>query len=111
MFSVPAVGVEIEKFICERYGSAADRYEKFNEEALQGDTPAKKIMLGVISRFKERFDQHTGVERLVLSGGPSEGRAWHIFLEEILRVPVEVSPYHSYTGAVGAAQIAGGVSQ
>ena len=109
MFSVAAVGVEIENFICERYGSSSDRYEMFNDEALQGDTPAREKMLEVIRRFKERFQQHSGVSRIVLSGGPSEGKAWHKFLEKELRVAVEVSPWHSYTGAVGAAQTAGDI--
>lgn len=109
MFSESAVGVEIETFICSRYGNTPERYELFNDEALQGENPARAMMLDVIRRFKKRFEQHPGVDRLVLSGGPSEGKAWHRLLEEELRVTVEVSPYHSYTGAVGAAQIAGGI--
>ena len=109
MFSVAAVGLEIENFICQRFGRNSRRYEMFNDEALQGETPSKQKMLEVIRRFKERFDQHSGISRVVLSGGPSEGRAWHKFLEKELGLPVEVSPYHSYTGAVGAAMIAGGI--
>ena len=69
------------------------------------------MMLSVIRRFKERFDRHAGVERIVLSGGPSEGKTWPKLIEECLKVKVEISPYHSYTGAVGAAQLAGGVMQ
>ena len=109
MFSIPAVGVEIENFICERFGNTADRYEKFNDEALAGDTPSRQLMCRIIDRFKERFDSHPGIRRVVISGGPSEGRAWLALLKEKLPVTVEVSQYHSYTGAAGAAQIAGGL--
>ena len=111
MFSVAKVGVEVEDFICGRYGKSPTRYEEFNEEAAKDGTPARQMMLAVIGRFKERFDQHSGVNRIVLAGGPSEGKTWPILIEECLRVKVEISPYHSYTGAVGAAQIAGGIIQ
>ena len=109
MFSIAKAGVETEEFICGRYGNTPDRYERFNEEALAGKNPARALMLDVIGRFKERFDQHRKVSRLVVCGGPSEGAGWLKFLEEKLEVPIEVSPFHSYTGAVGAAQIAGAV--
>ncbi len=109
MFSIPAVGVEIEDFICRHFGRGCDRYEKFNDEALAGDTPSRALMNRIIDRFKERFDQHPGVKRVVISGGPSEGRGWLKYLKEKLGITIEVSPYHSYTGAVGAAQIAGGL--
>ena len=109
MFSIPAVGVEIEDFICSRFGRECDRYEKFNDEALAGDTPSRALMYKIIDRFKERFEQHPGVSRVVISGGPSEGRGWLKYLKECLGITIEVSPYHSYTGAVGAAQIAGGL--
>ena len=65
-------------------------------------------MCQVIDSFRERFVQHSGIDRIVISGGPSEGRGWIKLLQEKLGVTVEVSPYFSYTGAVGAAQIAGG---
>ena len=89
----------------------AQRYEEFNSEAEKAGSPAHEMMLSVIRRFKERFDRHAGVERIVLSGGPSEGKTWPKLIEECLKVKVEISPYHSYTGAVGAAQLAGGVMQ
>ena len=108
MFSVSEVGVLIEDFICERFGRDKERYEKFNDEALAGDTPSRKLMCQVIDSFRERFVQHSGIDRIVISGGPSEGRGWIKLLQEKLGVTVEVSPYFSYTGAVGAAQIAGG---
>ena len=108
MFSIAEVGVQIETFICERFGKEKDRYEKFNEEALAGDTPSRDLMCSIIARFKERFDQHPGVDRVMISGGPSEGKGWLQLLREKLGVTIEVSPYVSYTGAVGAAQIAGG---
>ena len=109
MFSIPEVGVEIEKFICDRFGKSSDRYDKFNDEALAGETPSRALMCSIISRFKERFDQHPGVSRVVISGGPSEGRAWIELLRKMLGIRIDVAPWHSYTGAVGAAQIAGAV--
>ena len=109
MFSLAKVGVEVEQFICNRYGNRPQRYDEFNSEAEKAGSPAHEMMLSVIRRFKERFDRHAGVERIVLSGGPSEGKTWPKLIEECLKVKVEISPYHSYTGAVGAAQLAGGV--
>ena len=109
MFSIPEVGVEIERFICDRFGNCSDRYEKFNAEALKGDTPSREVMCSVIDRFKTRFDEHFGIRRVVISGGPSEGRAWIELLREKLGIQIDVAPWHSYTGAVGAAQIAGAV--
>ena len=111
MFSLAKVGVEVEDFICGRYGNRPRRYEEFNSEAEKAGSPAHEMMLSVIRRFKERFDRHAGVKRIVLSGGPSEGKTWPKLIEECLKVEVEISPYHSYTGAVGAAQLAGGVMQ
>jgi len=109
MFSIAKAGVKTEEFICGRYGNTPGRYERFNEEALAGDGPARELMLEVIGRFKERFDRHPKVDRLVVCGGPSEGAGWLKFLREQLDADIEVSPYHSYTGAVGAAMIAGAV--
>ena len=111
MFSIAKAGVETENFICARCGNTPDRYERFNEEALAGDGPARRLMLDVIGRFKERFDQHGKVSRLVVCGGPSEGAGWLKFLREQLDADIEVSPYHSYTGAAGAAMIAGAVTK
>lgn len=109
MFSLAAVGVEIETFICDRYGKTPDRYDKFNEEALSGDNPARQLMYSIIDRFKERLEQHPGIKRIVMCGGPSEGKGWLKYIREKISAPIEVSPYYSYTGAVGAAQIAGGI--
>ena len=111
MFSVAKIGVEAEAFIRARYGSAADRYDAFNAEARRAGSPAREMMLAVIRRFKERFDRHPGIRRVVLSGGPSEGETWRELIEDALKTDVELSPYRSYTGAVGAAQIAGGITQ
>ena len=111
MFSLAKVGVEVEDFICGRYGGSSSRYEDFNSEAEKNGTPAREMMLSVIRRFQELFDRHDGVDRIVLSGGPSEGKTWQKLIEECLQVKVEVSPYLSYTGAVGAAQLAGGIVQ
>ena len=111
MFSIAKAGVKTEEFICSRYGNTPGRYDRFNEEALAGDGPARALMLDVIGRFKERFDQHGKVRRLVVCGGPSEGAGWLRFLRERIDADIEVSPYHSCTGAVGAAMIAGAVIQ
>ena len=73
MFSIPEVGVTIEEFICRTCGTSADRYEKFNDEALSGATPARELMVSVIDKFAARLEEHPGVRRVVLSGGPSEG--------------------------------------
>lgn len=111
MFSVAKIGVEVEEFVRARYGAAADRYEAFNAEARRAGSPARETMLAVIRRFKERFARHPGIRRVVLSGGPSEGETWRELIENELKTDVELSPYRSYTGAVGAAQIAGGITQ
>lgn len=107
MFSIAAVGVEVENFVCNRFGNVADRYEKFNNEAIENDTPSRKMMLSVIDRFKKRLDTHPNIRRLVISGGPSEGKAWIELLRKEIDIKIEIAPWHSYTGAVGAAQIAG----
>ena len=111
MFSMAKVGVEVEDFICGRYGSRKSRYEEFNTEAEKNGSAAREMMLSVIRRFKDHFDRHSGVKRIVLSGGPSEGKTWPKLIEECLQIKVEISPYHSYTGAVGAAQLAGGITR
>ena len=106
MFSVPGIGLEIEQFVCDRYGQNAERYRAFNEEAKKAGTPARQKMQDVVLRFKERFQQHPSFRRVVVCGGPSEGETWPEVLEEVLGVPVELSPYRSHTGAVGAAMLA-----
>ncbi len=109
MFSLAQVGLEVEEFVVQRYGNITQRYELFNEEALAGSNAAENMMKSVIMRFKEKFDQHCNMQKIVICGGPSEGKAWRYYLEKYLNVAVENSPYASYTGAVGAAKIAGGL--
>lgn len=109
MFSLAQVGLEVEEFVCNRYGKTPERYNLFNTEALTEGSPAWKMMYSIIMRFKEKFDSHKNMHKIVISGGPSEGRAWQYYLEKYLNVSVEASPYASYTGAVGAAMIAGGM--
>ena len=106
MFSVEGIGVEIEDFILGRFGDAPDRYLAFNQEARQPDSPSRRKMREVVARFKERLDQHPPFRKVVVSGGPSEGATWPAVIEEVLRLPVELSPYRSHTGAVGAAMLA-----
>ena len=106
MFSVEGIGVDIEDFILGRFGDAPDRYLAFNQEARQPDSPSRRKMREVVARFKERLDQHPPFRKVVVSGGPSEGATWPAVIEEVLRIPVELSPYRSHTGAVGAAMLA-----
>ena len=108
MFSLGGVGVELEKFIVSRYGNVPSRYDDFNAEALSGSNPARDMMLSVICRFKERLDGRN-VRKMVMCGGPSEGAAWLKLIESQLKIELQVSPYQSFTGAVGAAKIAGGM--
>ena len=106
MFSLAGIGVEIEDFIVSRFGSDSMRYEKFNEEALKPGTPEEKMVLQVISRFREFF-RGRKFSRAVMTGGPSEGAAWRKHLHEQLDMDIEISPYRGYTGAAGAALTAG----
>jgi sugar (pentulose or hexulose) kinase len=107
MFSVARVGAEVEDFVLERYGFGAGRYEQFNAEALEDGTPARAMMQSVIDRFVTKLGGRRP-RRLVMTGGPAEGQAWPKLLKEALHLPVEVSPYRSYAGAVGAAMLAAG---
>lgn len=106
MFSLPGIGVEIENFIVSRFGNTPDRYEKFNEEALKPGTEEEKTVLTVIGKFKELF-RNRKFHRAVMTGGPSEGAAWKHHLHRCLDMDIETSPYRGYTGAAGAALIAG----
>lgn len=109
MFSLEGVGLEIERFVLEQYGNTAERYQRFNADALQADTPACRLMRSVIARFAECLGSRRP-RRLVMVGGPAEGTAWPKLAEEMLHIPIAVSPYRSYAGAVGAAMLAGGVT-
>ncbi|NLZ60662.1 MAG: hypothetical protein GX901_08370, partial [Lentisphaerae bacterium] len=44
--------------------------------------------------------------RIVMCGGPAEGKAWPIILQKTLQLPIQTSPYQSYAGALGAAMLA-----
>ena len=106
MFSVSSIGLDVEQFICARFGNAPDRYAAFNGEAKRDGSPSRDKMREVVSRFKARLDQHAPFRKIVVSGGPSEGETWPEVMEEVLGLPVELSPYRSHTGAVGAAMLA-----
>lgn len=107
MFSVSKIGIRVETFIVERYGEKEERYELFNEEALHSGTEANVLAMEVIGSFKQKMQNYPQkYNRIVLSGGPSEGKAWPILLEQALHLQIEPSPYSSYTGAVGAAKMA-----
>jgi len=106
MFSVAEIGRELAAFVLAHYGDAPDNYRQFNEDALKAGTESRAVLLRIIDRFREKFVCHPGMTRLVLCGGPSEGKAVPQLLESILGLPVTVSPYRSYAGAVGAAMLA-----
>ena len=107
MFSLAQVGREVEDFICGRYGFGASRHEDFNQEAKRIGTPAREKMDSVITRFRALLERRPRqIRHLVVCGGPSEGEAWPEAIESLLGIPVEVSPFRSYTGAVGAAMLA-----
>ena len=106
MFSVSSIGLDVEQFVCDRFGKGSDRYAAFNDEAKNDASPSREKMREVVSRFKVRLDQHAPFRKIVVSGGPSEGETWPEVMEEVLGLPVELSPYRSHTGAVGAAMLA-----
>ncbi|MBP5640658.1 MAG: hypothetical protein J6X55_14340 [Victivallales bacterium] len=106
MFSVSSIGLDVEQFICERFGNVPDRYASFNEEAKKSGSPSRAKMQEVVGRFKVRLEQHSTFKKVTVSGGPSEGETWPEVMEEVLGIPVELSPYRSHTGAVGAAMLA-----
>ena len=106
MFSVSSIGLDVEQFICTRFGNTPDRYAAFNIEAKTVGSPSREKMREVVLRFKARLDQHAPFRKIVVSGGPSEGETWPEVMEEVLGLPVELSPYRSHTGAVGAAMLA-----
>ncbi len=107
MFALSGIGVEIENFVQGRYGHTHSRYEEFNDEALARNTEARQLMRSVIDRFVAKLGTRRP-RRLVMAGGPAEGKAWPQLLEEKLRQPIEISSYLSYAGAVGAAKLASG---
>ena len=61
-------------------------------------------MLETIDKFKARLEGRP--RRLVMVGGPSEGKGWRHFLAERLELAVEASPFAKQAGAVGAAMLA-----
>ena len=101
------VGLELEAWIVERYGGSPERYRRFGDEALAGDGPARDKMLDTVTRFRAKAFPEAKFSRVVLAGGPSESPAWRKFLAESWQCKIELSPYKKYTGAVGAAIIAG----
>ncbi|MBQ6474270.1 MAG: hypothetical protein IJJ33_19970 [Victivallales bacterium] len=106
MFSVAEIGRELASFVLAHYGDSSDNYRQFNADALTAGTESRAMLLKIIDRFREKFVRHPGVTRLVLCGGPSEGESVPKLLEKSLGLPVTVSPYRSYAGAVGAAILA-----
>lgn len=107
MFSVSSIGLEIERFVCERYGDDGGRYERFNEEGKKEGTPAAELMDDVVQRFKVKLgDRH--FNRVVMIGGPSEGEAWAGHIESGLGIKPERCRYRNYSCAAGAAMIAAG---
>ena len=106
MFSIAKIGLDIEAWIRANFGDGADRYRDFNAAALQGDTPARRYMQSIITRFQTRLGDRRP-RRLAMAGGPAEGEAWPVLTHEILGIPIDIAPYHQHAGAVGAALIAG----
>jgi xylulokinase len=104
IFSIARIGLELESFIVSRYGDGADRYDLFNSEALATEGAARDLVLSTIDRFKSRLEFTP--RRLVMVGGPSEGKAWRHFIGERLGLTVEISPFAKQAGAVGAAMLA-----
>lgn len=104
MFSLAAVGIEIENFIKDHYGNASDAYDRFND-----DPEALPLMQSIVDRVTEKI-RLASPRRIVMTGGPSEGKAWRRLLLEKLPC-IEFSPQQSFAGAVGAAMIAKGVTK
>ena len=101
------VGLELEAWIVEHYTDAPDRYRRFSDEALAGDGMARAKMLDTVKTFRAKAFPEARFSRIVLAGGPSESPAWRKYLAESWQCKIELSPYKKYTGAVGAAIIAG----
>ena len=106
IFSVPQIGLRIEAWIGEHFGTGTDRYQTCNAAALAGDTPARRMMLEIIEIFATRLGARRP-RRLAMVGGPAEGAAWPTLLAHRLGLPVAVSTFHQDAGAVGAARLAG----
>jgi len=100
------VGLELEAWIVEHYGGSPDRYQKFGDDALAGDGPARNKMIDTVKTFRAKAFPEAKFSRIVLAGGPSESPAWRKFLNETWQCKIELSPYKKYTGAVGAAMLA-----
>ena len=101
MFSLEAVGVKIDRFVREHYGDVPDAFDRFN-----ADPEALPLMQGIVDNVVARIKK-AAPERIIMTGGPSEGPAWRRLLLEQLP-QLEFSPYQSCAGAVGAAMIAQG---
>ena len=100
------VGLELEAWIVEHYTESPERYRRFSDDALAGDTPARAKMIDTVTRFRAKAFPEARFSRIVLAGGPSESPAWRKFLAETWQCKIELSPYKKYTGAVGAAMLA-----
>ena len=95
-----------EAWIVEHYTDAPERYQRFSDEALAGDGPARAKMLDTVKTFRAKAFPEARFSRIVLAGGPSESPAWRKYIAESWQCKIELSPYKKYTGAVGAAMLA-----
>ena len=101
MFSLAAVGIEIENFIQTHYGNSTDAYDRFN-----ADPEALPLMQSIVDKAAEKI-LACSPKRIVMTGGPSEGEAWRRLLLKKLPA-LEFSSLQSFAGAVGGAMIAQG---
>ena len=101
MFSLAAVGIEIENFIQTHYGNSPDAYDRFN-----ADPEALPLMQSIVDKAAEKI-LACSPKRIVMTGGPSEGEAWRRLLLKKLPA-LEFSSMQSFAGAVGGAMIAQG---
>ena len=101
MFSVEGIGVEIDAFVTGHYGTTPDAYDRFND-----DPAARPLMRSVVRKLQRLLGDRLPA-RIVMTGGPSEGRAWREILTETMPM-IEFSEMQSYAGAAGAAMLAEG---
>jgi sugar (pentulose or hexulose) kinase len=118
MFSLSRVGEKVQEFVDRTFAdesSAAARFARFNEVAARSprgsSEPCRALMEQIVGDMKARMDSLAkaglAARRLVMVGGPTEGKAWTRILADTLGLDLALPEAGAYAGALGAAILAG----
>ena len=134
IFSLPAIAIKLDELISTWISDAKERYSIFDKLASQSDPGAgglfinplasdtcdlscyekkyiaRAIMESVVFLLKLKInalsDNGIDIKSITMVGGPSESNTWPQIVSDVLGVDIN-SSHGAYSGAVGAAAIAG----